>query len=86
MGREGIAIAEPDLELDDDKWVNFDLALSEKTNAKLERMAKEIGSTKDDLFARAFALLEFAVDAKKEGKRMAIVDGENSIETIITLD
>ena len=86
MGHEASALAEPDLDVGDNQWLNFDLALSEKTNAKLNRMAKEIGVTKDDLFARAFALLELAVDAQKDGKRIAIVDTDNSIERVISLD
>ena len=86
MGHESNAVAEPDLDFGDDKWLNFDLALSEKTNAKLDRMAREIGVTKEDVFARAFGLLELAIDAEKEGKRLAIVDADNSIERVISLD
>jgi hypothetical protein len=88
MSRVSPAVAEPDLDLsdDDDKMRNFNLALSEKTNAKLDRIAKDIGVTKDDVFAWAFALLELAVKARKEGKRVAIVNADNSIETVITLD
>jgi hypothetical protein len=86
MGRESSAVAEPELELGHDKWLNFNLTVSEQTNAKLDRMAQEIGVTKDDVFAWAFALLELAVKAKKEGKRIAIVDADNSIEMVIGLD
>jgi hypothetical protein len=86
MGHETSAVAEPDLDFGDQKWLNFDLALSENTNAKLDRMAKEIGVTKDDVFARAFGLLELAIDAKKEGRRLAVIDADNSIERVISLD
>ncbi len=86
MGHESSVVAEPDREVGNQRWLNFDLALSEKTNAKLDRMAREIGITKDEVFARAFGLLELAIDAEKQGKHLAIVDPDNSIEEVISLD
>lgn len=65
--------------------VNLNLALSPKTESDIERLARDIHGTKDDVFTWALALLSLAVDAKKQGKRLAIVDEQGHVETDIGL-
>jgi hypothetical protein len=87
MNRAAATFAEPDLDrAGDDRMLGFNLELSARTNEKLDRMAGEIGITKGELFAWSLALLEIAVNARKEGKSIAIVDADRSIERIISLE
>jgi hypothetical protein len=64
--------------------VDLNLALSPKTDADIERLARDIGGTKADVFTWALALLTVAVDARKKGKRLAVVDEDGRIDTEIT--
>ncbi len=63
---------------------SFGLTVSPETNEEIERLAREIRGSKEDVFATALALLKLAVNARNEGKRVAIVDRENHIDTEIT--
>ena len=65
--------------------VGLNLAISQETDAAIERLSHEIGGTKTDVFAWALALLTLAMEARKKGKRIAIVDQEGHIDTEIGL-
>lgn len=64
--------------------VDQGLAVSPGTEAVIERLAKEIGGTKVDVFSRALALFNLAVESKRQGKRLAIVDADDHVDTEIT--
>lgn len=57
--------------------------MSAETNEKITRLAREIGGTKSDVFRRAIALLEAAVKARKEGKRVGFASPHGKLETEI---
>ncbi len=62
----------------------FGFAVSAETDAEIDRLAHAIGGSKEDVFSRALALLKLAVEAKTRGKRVAIIDAEDHIDTEIT--
>ena len=84
MGRDVYAQAETRVGLSDEGSVAMDLELSRSTDDELGRLAEEIHGTKTDVFKWGLALLSLAVDAKKRGKRLAIVDASGHIDTEIT--
>jgi hypothetical protein len=67
-----------------DATVAMSLTLSTETEATIERLAREIHGTKADAFAWGLALLELAVQAWSDGKRLAIVDQQGGLVTEIT--
>jgi hypothetical protein len=62
----------------------LNLAIDAGTDAEIDRLAGEIRGTKADVFSRALALLKLAVDAKKEGKHLAVVGLDGKLESEIT--
>jgi hypothetical protein len=63
--------------------VTWDVTLSTQTEACVDQLARDIGGTREDVFRLALALFTLAVEAKHEGKRIAIVDDEGNIDTEI---
>ncbi|MBL7960938.1 ribbon-helix-helix protein, CopG family [bacterium] len=65
------------------KTVRFSLDMSEELSEKLDVLAEKNHSTKSDLLRRAIALLEVAVDAKSQGKKIGIARKDQTLETEI---
>jgi hypothetical protein len=63
--------------------VRLSLDISPEFNAVLDRLAHEIGGTKGDVFNKAIALLEVAVDAKRQGKKLGIAEKDQPLTTEI---
>lgn len=81
MGREIHVSAEDRLHVSD---TTTSLTVPPETDANVEQLARDIGASKAEVFARALALLRLAVDAKGQGKRVGVVDREGHLETEIT--
>jgi hypothetical protein len=54
--------------------VRLSLDVSTELNNLLQELADETGTTKSDVLRKAIALMDVAVDAKREGKRVFISD------------
>jgi hypothetical protein len=63
--------------------VTWDVTLSTRTEACVDQLATDIGGTREDVFRLALALFTVAVEAKHQGKRIAIVDDEGNVDTEI---
>jgi regulator of PEP synthase PpsR (kinase-PPPase family) len=63
--------------------VKLSLLISPQLNEALETMAQESGTTKSDILRKAIALLEVALDARKEGKGIGIVTKDRQVVTEI---
>jgi hypothetical protein len=64
--------------------VAFTMLVSPSTDADIEEMAKELGTTKTDVFRRALALLRLGLEARKDGMHLALVDADGKTQTEIT--
>jgi predicted transcriptional regulator len=66
------------------KPIRLSLVLSPELNSTLEDLAKQIHGTKSDVLRKAIALMELAVRAKSEGRRIGIAkpDEELAIEVV----
>ncbi len=60
------------------------LTISPELDAILDNMAEEVHGSKGDAILKALALFKIALDAKKEGKRIGILDDELNVEQEIT--
>jgi len=67
----------------DSKRIRLSLDVSRELNATLERLAGSTGSTKSDVLRRAIALMEVAVQAKSQGKKLGVANSEQTLETEI---
>jgi predicted DNA-binding protein len=54
--------------------IRLSLDVSPELNELLERMASDTHSTKSDVLRKAIALMDLAVDAKRNGQRLFISD------------
>lgn len=66
------------------KPIRLSLELSPELNSTLENLAKQIHGTKSDVLRKAIALMELAVRAKSEGRRIGIakLDEELAVEVV----
>ena len=67
------------------KTINLTMRLSPAANAELERMATELESNKTDAIRRALLLLDLAIEARNEGKRIGIADANRNFESEIVV-
>lgn len=65
------------------EFVRVSLDLSSKLNEKLEGLAEDIGVSKSDVLRRAIALLDFALDAKRQNKKFGVADADGRLTTEI---
>jgi predicted transcriptional regulator len=63
--------------------VRLSLDVSPELNAKIEKLAEETDATKSDILRRAIMLLDLAVTAKQDGKRVGIADKDQPLTTEI---
>ncbi|MBI1760147.1 MAG: DNA-binding protein [Acidobacteria bacterium] len=63
--------------------VRLSLDISPELNTLLENLAGNIGGTKSDVLRKAIALMEVAVDAKRQGKKFGIAEKDQQLATEI---
>ena len=54
--------------------VKLSVEVSKELDEALEQLAKDVHGTKSDVLRKGIALLQVAVDAKKEGQKFGVVD------------
>ncbi len=63
--------------------VRLSLDISPELNALLEQLAALTGSTKSEVLRKAIALMEVAVEAKRQGKKLGIAERDQQLTTEI---
>jgi hypothetical protein len=63
--------------------VRLSLDISAEMNTLLEHLSETTGGTKSDVLRKAIALMEIAVDAKRQGKKFGIADKDQQLATEI---
>jgi predicted transcriptional regulator len=66
-----------------DDTVRMSLALSPELNNRLEQLASENRTTKSEILRKAVALFDVASEAKREHKRLGILDKDKKLVTEI---
>ena len=64
--------------------ISLTLSISPELDADLDNMAEELDTTKGGAVLKALALLKISLEAKREGKRVAIIDDRDDSEQDIT--
>lgn len=54
--------------------VKLSVEVSKELDAALEQLAKDVHGTKSDVLRKGIALLQVAVDAKKQGQKFGVAD------------
>lgn len=63
--------------------VRLSLDISTEMNTLLEQLSATTGGTKSDVLRKAIALMEIAVDAKRQGKKFGIAEKDQQLATEI---
>ena len=63
--------------------VRLSLDISAELNELLERLASTTGGTKSDVLRKAIALMEVAVEAKRQGRKFGIAEKDQPLATEI---
>jgi predicted transcriptional regulator len=63
--------------------VRLTVEVTDELNQRLADLARELGGSKCDVFRKAIALVEVAVNAKRHGKRIAVLDQRGRVVTTI---
>jgi predicted transcriptional regulator len=63
--------------------VRLSLDISSELNSLLEELAASIGGTKSEVLRKAIALMQVAVEAKKQGKKFGIAEKDQPLATEI---
>ncbi|MBD0373826.1 MAG: DNA-binding protein [Pyrinomonadaceae bacterium] len=63
--------------------VRLSLDISTELNELLESLAAKTGGTKSDVLRKAIALMEVAVEAKRQGKKFGIAEKDQQLSTEI---
>jgi len=63
--------------------VRVSLDISPELYAKLQEMAKDLGGTKSDVLRKSLALMDVAIQARKDGKKIGIADRTEQLTTEI---
>ena len=56
------------------KMVRMSLHISPELNDELEHMSEEAHASKSDILRKAIALMKVALETKKSGKKLAVVN------------
>jgi hypothetical protein len=67
-------VTSPPYSLSEPVTASLEVTVSPELHRELETLAEDIHATQGDALAKAIALLRLAVDARKQGKRVAILD------------
>lgn len=81
--RRGGSDSTSDEQTKKDKTVRLSLDVSVELNKLISQLAKETNSTKSDVLRRAVTLLNIAVDAKQQGKKIGIAERDQPLATEI---
>lgn len=60
--------------------IKLSLEIPLELNARLEEIARELGSTKSDVLRRALVLMEVAHEARKQNKIVGVLTQEQKLE------
>ncbi len=63
--------------------VRLSLDISPELNKLLEQLADWTGATKSEVLRKAIALMEVAVEAKRQGKKFGIAERDQQLSTEI---
>jgi predicted transcriptional regulator len=63
--------------------IRLTLDLSPELNNLLEELASAIGATKSDVLRKSIGLMEVAIDAKRNGKKLGVVEKDQPMVTQI---
>lgn len=63
--------------------IRISLDISPALNEKLRAMARDMNGTKSDVLRRSLALMEVALQAAKDGKKVGIADRSEQLNTEI---
>ena len=63
--------------------VRVSLDISPQLYEKLQSLAQELHSTKSDVLRKSLVLLDVAVEARKNGKKLGLADSNNQLTTEI---
>lgn len=58
-------------------------SITDALDKRLDELASELGGSKSDLLRKAIALIEVVVNAKRHGRRIAVVDEDQRVVTTI---
>lgn len=67
----------------DNEKVRLNFDVSPNVNEILEKISREAGVTKAESLRKAIALLMVVSEGRQEGKKLALVDANNEIDTLI---
>lgn len=63
--------------------IRVSLDISPQLYEKLQSLAQELDGTKSDVLRKSLVLLDVAVEARKNGKKLGIADSSNQLTTEI---
>jgi len=63
--------------------VRLTLDVTDELNERLNDLAEQTGGSKSELLRKAIALVEVAVNAKRSGRHVAVVDKDDKVVTTI---
>jgi predicted transcriptional regulator len=67
----------------DKKKVRLSLVVTADLNDTLTQLAEKTGETKSDVLRKAITLMEMAVDARQRGRKVGIVEKDQTVMTEI---
>lgn len=67
----------------DKRKIRLSLVVTIDLNETLTDLAERTGETKSDVLRKAIALMEMAVDARQRGRKVAIVEKDQTVMTEI---
>ncbi len=76
----------PNMTNNTESFKNLNLSLSPELYALLETLAKNNGTDIANVIINGIALFGIAEEAKQEGHKIAIIDGENTVIKEIEID
>ena len=68
-----------------ERSVTLTLTISPELDTLLDNMSEELGVPKGEAILKAFGLLKIALEARREGKGIGILDDELDVEQEITI-
>jgi predicted transcriptional regulator len=63
--------------------VRLTVDVTDELNRKLDELALATGGSKSDLLRKAITLIDLAVEAKRKGRHVAVVDNDDKVVTTI---
>lgn len=69
--------------MSNDKKIRFNMEVTQDMNSLMERLAEAAGLSKSELMRRAILLFEAGVQAKRRDERMATIDQNNNVKSLI---